>query len=399
LSAETAIHRPANQAACWTAAAQRGGVLILMIVSVLILGAATLVLQAAQQTRRPLEEQRTTEQRMKRIEQAITAYWLTNGCATLPSTPAGLPSGPAPEVPWVALGLQADDRLDAWGRLITYRQAASGLTVSGTAARWALVSHGPSGLGAWLPSGVQKLPLPVVTNIDETANLKATTPFALESKPANAPDGVDSATNTAHFDDTIRFGLKTEWDALCIGSGPPTVDPSTPPITLSLVTLENSGVTFQGFQSNQQTLTIPADGSIPSLILTVQAGKQIAADNTNSNPKIGVGVCDISGNCAAEISGTDETLSIKLVNAKAYKLGVLFENFTLSESALIKFKFNNVEVGTAVIHSGESGASANNLVPTVPSAAFDEVVIGAVGASSFFIEALRFCDANTSCVP
>lgn len=383
----------ASHAVCPPTAAQRGGVLILMILSVLVLGAATLVLQAAQQTRRPLAEQRTTEQRMQRIEQAIYAHWLKNQCNQLPPSPAG----PAPEVPWVALGLQADDRLDAWGRLITYRQAATGLTVSGVAARWALVSHGPSGLGAWLPSGVQKLPLPVATNVDERANTNATAPFALVNKPANAPDGVDPATNPAHFDDTVRLGLKTDWDAMCTGSGPPTVDPGTEPITLSLVTLQNSGVTFQGFQSNQQTLTIPANGTVPGLILSAQDGKQIASDNTGS-PKTGVGVCNISGSCDAELSGT-ETLTLKLVNAKAYKLGVLFDNFTLSESARITFKFNNVQVGAEVIHSGASGANASNLLPTVPSAAFDEVVISAGAASSFFIDAVRFCDASTSCVP
>jgi hypothetical protein len=366
-------------------------VLILMIVSVLVLGAATLVLQAAQQTRRPLEEQRTTEQRMKRIEQAITAYWFTNGCVTLPSTPAGLPSDPAPEVPWVALGLQADDRLDAWGRLITYRQGASELTVSGTAARWALVSHGPSGLGAWLPSGVQKLPLPVVTNTDETANLKATTPFELIQKPAFAPSHTDPATATDHFDDVVFSGVLPA----CGGT---TVPPGTPSVIFNADALGTSGVTFNGFASGTTTLTIPSTSTTPGLTLTVgQAGHEISFDNTQGT-KSGVGVCSTNnGNANSSELGGTETLSFKLLNATALRIGLLFENFSLVESAQITFKLNGVQVGAVLAYSGASNAS--NLAPANPLVAFDEVVVGAGASSSFFIEALRFCDANTSCVP
>ena len=90
-----------------------------MMVSVLVLGASMLALQAAKQTRRPLAEQRTTEQRLDRIEKALKAYWVTHSCNELPS-PATVALG-STVVPLRELGLQSDDALDAWGRLITYR--------------------------------------------------------------------------------------------------------------------------------------------------------------------------------------------------------------------------------------------------------------------------------------
>ncbi len=149
---------------------QHGGIAMPMMVSVLVLGASMLALQAAKQTRRPLAEQRTTEHRLDRIEKALKAYWITHQCKDLPPSPAGV-------VPWVELGLQADDRLDAWGRLITYYQAdpvrvdTNGDHTSDVNARWVLVSHGPSGLGAWLPpNGVQRLPFPPVGNKPEFTN-------------------------------------------------------------------------------------------------------------------------------------------------------------------------------------------------------------------------------------
>lgn len=367
-------------------AAQRGGVLILMVLSVLVLGAATLVLQAAQQVRRPLEEQRTTMQRMKRIEQAIYAHWLTYQCKKLPPSPVpGVPG-----VPWVALGLQADDRLDAWGRLITYRQAATGLTVSGTSVRWALVSHGPSGLGAWFPSGVQKMPLPAVANSDERANINATPPFALVRKPALASANIDPTTAPDHFDDVLLSGVLPSCDTT-------TVAPNTPPVIFDNNTLATSSVTFNGFATNVQSLTIPATSTTPGLSLSAQPGQEISFDNTEGI-KSGVGVCS-TNSCNAgnsELSGT-ETLSFKLLNATAYRVGLRFENFSVAESAQITFKLAGAQVGAVVNHTG--AANPSNLAPANPLEPFDEVVIGAGASSSFYIEAVRFCDASTPCIP
>jgi hypothetical protein len=365
--------------------------------TILIMGSSSLLLQALTQTSEPLAQQRLTEKRMARIENALKAYWLSHQCGSLPSTPSGLPSAPAPEVPWRALGLQEDDKFDAWGRLFTFRQTPGGLTVSGSAVRWALVSHGPSGLGGWLPSGIQKMPLPAPTNIEETANAQSA--VALFGLPAFAPTDTDPAVAANHFDDLVRSGATGIWSAMCVGSAiPPVVAAGIPSVTLDSATLAASGVVLTGFSSGQQSVVIPGAGGVPALTLSSQAGQQIAFDNTG-NPKAGLGVCGSLGPCNAtnaELSGA-ETLSFKLVGASAFKLGLLIENFSLVESVQITFKLNGVQVGAPINHTGASNAS--NLVPTLPSAAFDEVVIGAGAASSFFVDAVRFCDASTACTP
>jgi hypothetical protein len=376
---------------------QLGGIALPFALSFLILGASSLLLQALTQTRQPLLQQQVTEQRMARIEKALKAYWLSHQCASLPSTPLGLGSSPAPEVPWRELGLQEDDKFDAWGRLLTFRQASAGMTVSGVPVRWAVISHGPTGLGAWLPTGGQKMPVPAAGNVEETANIQSAT--AMFRLPFFAPSDLDPAVATNHFDDVVRFGPSGEWTPMCTGSGtPPVVAAGAPSVTLDSGTLATSGVTFSGFSSGQQTLTIPGSGGSPAVTLSSQAGQQIAFDNTG-NPKTGLGVCGSPGPCNAansELTGS-ETLSFKLTNASAYKLGLLVENFSLVESVQITFKLNGIQVGAVVNHTG--AANASNLTPTLPSAAFDEVVIGAGAASSFFIDAVRFCDANTPCTP
>jgi len=162
---------------------------------------------------------------------------------------------PAGSVPWRTIGLRQDDALDAWGWKISYRvysgaigltQAAGasmvhcdtvepspagrdpatglcrvppaagghntseaqflagkGLSVSsfGTASTdvaYVLVSHGPSGLGAYTTAGAQKAPNPAST--DELANLGATGPFIAKAAVTDvAPE------SAAFFDDVIAF--------------------------------------------------------------------------------------------------------------------------------------------------------------------------------------------------
>ncbi|MDO9480858.1 MAG: hypothetical protein Q7J66_09675, partial [Hydrogenophaga sp.] len=210
-----------------------------MIVTVLVLGASTLALQAAKQTKRPLAELRTTEQRMKRIEQALKAYWITHSCNSLPDPDTVAPGSAV--VPLRELGLQSEDALDAWGRLITFRYdpppGGLSVNVSGTPTpvRWVLISHGPSGLGAWLPGGIQRLPLPAVGNPERDNTQIMTVEFY--QLPTSAPTDSDPATSTTHFDDIVRFG---EWalnDCAVAGGGsgsgggggPPPPPPPPPP--------------------------------------------------------------------------------------------------------------------------------------------------------------------------
>lgn len=473
------------------ASTQRGGIVMPMILSILVLGASMLALQAAKQTRQPLEVQRTTEQRMDSLEKALKAYTVIharlpcpakgNALATdfdfglfFPNAATATCTNPDGIVPWRTLGISQSEAMDGWGRFISYRvpvdtaaPVTAGMTnvnaadmtncdteppavaptapafactaslnvlntafmdvavrpgltvrVNGTdqpQIAWVLISHGPSGLGAWRSGqnpasrvcGLQQMP---PANSDECNNT-----LALPVPPASfvqrlpqvlAANGqpLNPAVDTNHFDDVVRFQKIEEFIA-STGRGardwPEAVAPGTPSVPFTAATLATSGVTFTGFSSGQQTLTIPPAApppGTPGVTVAVQSGQQITIDNSAS-PPAGLGVCHSTGICNAtnaELSGA-ETLSFKLVDATAYKLGVALKNFTPSETAQITFKLNGVQVGAVVSYTGSSNAI--DLTPTVASAAFDEVVIGAGGASSFFIDAVRFCDASTSCVP
>ena len=163
-------------------------------------------------------------------------------------------------VPWVALGLKQEDVVDEWGRLISYRvfDGAYGLTqasgatatdcdtnngatpdeppingvcnpdhntpatsflqhltygptqikglvvsdygtnVSGVA--YVLISHGPSGLGGFLPSGI-RMPLPDPTARDFPNTLAAPTSFIKQE--ASSPSVVPGTTG--HYDDLVYY--------------------------------------------------------------------------------------------------------------------------------------------------------------------------------------------------
>lgn len=424
------MRRPAPIAApaLSLASTQRGGIVMPMILSILVLGASMLALQAAKQTRQPLEVQRTTEQRLDRIEQALRAYVVLHQQLPCPAdgtvdtgqaspSPCVMPADGT--VPWATLGLQKDDAVDGWNRKISYRVFAGNTALpNATVLRvndaglkpnlaWVLISHGPTGYGAWLlkgdsPSGAKRM-LPMPSNVavlpltpDEFTNTQSGAGTTFVKRPFNVVDLLP--TQAAFFDDVVRYKtlakLKAEAGLLAVA-------PGTPSVPFTAATLATSGVTFTGFSSGQQTLTIPPAApppGTPGVTVAVQSGQQITIDNSAS-PPAGLGVCHSTGICNAtnaELSWA-ETLSFKLVDATAYKLGVALKNFTPSETAQITFKLNGVQVGAVVNHTESSNAI--DLTPTVASAAFDEVVIGAGGASSFFIDAVRFCDASTSCVP
>jgi len=416
---------------------QRGAIVMPMIVTVLVLGASTLALQAAKQTRRPLAELRTTEQRLDRIEQALRAYALIRQelpCAADGALDTGLANPtlgacitPEGTVPWATLGLQKDDALDAWNRKISYRVREGNTslipppatltvrddyvnppTIANVA--WVLISHGPTGYGAWLlkgnsPAPAQRMVLPTDVaapsfDPDEYSNTQLSPATGFVKKPFNVVDL--SPSQVAFFDDVVSYKTLTKLlEETGLGENDQDeLEDDADPISLDSTNLDPTNTIFSGFSSGKQTLTIPGSDTAPALTVSVQAGQQIVRDNTGS-PKTGIGVCNASGPCNstnAQLSGA-ETLSFKLVDKTAYKLGVLFKNFTLAESAQITFMLNGAQVGTVVSYSASGGANATNLVPTVASATFDEVVIGAGAVSSFFIDKVRFCNARTHCDP
>lgn len=200
---------------------QQGGILLIMVLAFFIMAASNLALKMATQTTSHLTEYKLTEHRMKRAAQALYAYWLTHACPTLPNalpfhangalndsdTNAGRGvGGPATNatLPWRDLGLAEQDALDAWGRRLTYVRQPASLTDNGTSQTviWVLVSHGPSGLGGWLPTG-QRMPLPPIGNTSERSNTGGIDFF---KAPTNAPSGINPSTDLNHFDDIVVYG-------------------------------------------------------------------------------------------------------------------------------------------------------------------------------------------------
>lgn len=456
---------------------QTGAIGLPMAAAFLAVAATTVAVQMARQTQRPLEQQRTTEARMDRIQAALRAFAMSQGRLPCPADGAastGVASpvtaidvcpNPNGMVPWATLGLQADDALDAWARQISYRvydglpgmtqangadmsdcdtvepapASASpprylcttahdvvpgdflspgnrpGLTVRVNGANqpqiaWVLVSHGPSGRGAWLPrSGGQRMALPV-NGGDENSNTQpAPAAFVQRTEQVLAASGtpLDAASDVNHFDDVVRFQSiqdliakagrgSRDWPE---GGGPgPVVAANAPSVVLDGSALAAAGVNPSGFQTGSPSFTVPASGSSPGLVVSTPNG-QIAFDNTG-NPKQGFGVCPASGACnasGAQLS-SGETLSFKLVNATAYKFGAILDNFAAMKVVSFTFKLAGVQIG-AVVNKTSVGLAAVSNVSSSTGAAFDEVVVAPVGGAAFLIDSARFCDATTNCVP
>lgn len=415
---------------------EKGAVGLAMAATFLAVSAATIAVQLARQNQRPLESQRTTEARLKRIEAALKAYWVANNCAAPEAANgsladdaagAGVANAATPAanrvVPWRTLGLQADDALDAWGRRITYFQAAAvSVDTNGdggadlTNARWVLVSHGPSGLGAWLPvlgqPAVRQAPFPPVS-ANELSNQQG--PQFVKAQ-ANANAEMDPATHAAFFDDVVSYTLVTDLASCVAPAPPPAPSPSPSPspapapapavvaanaprTTLNAAALAAAGVSNNRFRTQQQIITVPAVGSAPPLTITASAG-QVAFD-FRTNPKQGFGVCPSSGRCnrnAAQLTA-GETLSFMLPSNTAYRVGLNLNRFSNGEKVTVTFKLAGVQVGTLVTLNGSNNAVYSNITPSVPSALFNEVVVAPVGSAAIFIDAVRFCDSTTSCVP
>jgi len=176
--------------------------------------------------------------------------------AAEPATAAATCTYPQGTVPWSTIGVRRDDAIDAWGWKISYRVytgtagsltqtsgasmvncdtgqtlsagrtqvagsagglcrnardtldseflAGKGLTINwfGTAiadAAYVLVSHGPSGLGAYAASGSAQNSLPASAN--ELANLAAAGPFVATSRTAASV----APSDAAHFDDVLAY--------------------------------------------------------------------------------------------------------------------------------------------------------------------------------------------------
>ena len=366
---------------------QRGGAVLAVMAGLVVVAASTLAIRMARQVEDKTAQQQLTLQRMQRIAQALQTYWLVHSCS-LPdaaqgadSTGDAFSSGTPTTVPWRTLGIAPEDAVDAWGRKISYSKNISKVNVFGAdeSANWALVSHGPTGLGAWLP-GEQQMPAP--GNADEVTNADLS---ALKLKQENTGQQVAPANL---FDDFLLWG---------------SLDPAdcTPPETGDLIKKLLENPTAIDTKGNGSGLT-SIDLVTPDLgtVRISSTGGDISTDG----PYQALGVCSSgcgAGNSSNRALDSSESLSFRLgtgKTAKGFALGLLgISNTTVAVS--ITFKKNGVTLANliqsvAVTTAMPLSPQLTNLALTPPGTEFDEVVVQPVGTSRFFVANVFFCQGS-----
>lgn len=419
-----------------------GGAALAMIATLLVVAATTLAIRMTRQVEDRTERVSKTQARMERIRAALHAYAATQGRLPCPvagatsdesATGAGLAAPPGPSVttcaardgtvPWVSLGLRSEEAQDAWGRKISYRvfddlvkddgvkntTISVGLSVKDgavippdpTGLAWVLISHGVSGLGAWLPNGTPILPIPAS---QESINTKApgVTPFSrLEESVVN----LDPATSLNHFDDVLMYESVEDL------KNHSSFDLNTKMTTSRLDFGPGGKITYTDRNSNTASITFDSATSW-GVMNVASTGGNISrnADGT------GIGVC--SGACnddATAALDASKKLAFKLdvgKTAQKFSIGILSIEPTVE--FLLTFKNGGIPVGSSVrvplpppppalpdppppkpVELGKL-VKFDYLQPNPPGS-FNEVEIQPLGTSRFFIASIRFCTAAENC--
>ena len=370
-----------------------------------------------------------------------------------PNAASDICASPDGTVPWGSLGLTKDDAFDAWGRKISYRVYAGptgmtrtrgadmtdcdtvepapvaptppsydctpahnvrpgpgmdtyldldpntrpGLTVrvggiDQKQMAWVLVSHGASGMGAWLPGGA-RMALPA--SADEQANTQP--PPAVYVQREEATVDLDPATDAAHFDDLLRFETiaqliqaagreARDWPE---GAGPVTGD------VIKKLLEDPNAIDTKGNGSGLTFIDLPTTDL--GTVRISSTGGEISTDG----PYQALGVCSSgcgAGNSSNRALDSSESLSFRLgtgKTAKGFALGLLgISNTTVAVS--ITFKKNGVTLANliqsvAVTTAMPLSPQLTNLALTPPGTEFDEVVVQPVGTSRFFVANVFFC--------
>jgi type II secretory pathway pseudopilin PulG len=378
-------------------ARQSGGAVLAVIAGLLVVAASTLAIRMARQVEEKTVQQQLTLQRMQRISQALQAYWLVHSCS-LPGGAMGNAgtgdAGGGTTVPWRTLGIPREDALDAWGRKISYRSPAS-VAQYGAPAQpqtWGLVSHGPTGMGAWLADG-QQMPLPL--NVDELANASG---GVLQLKTEAAGTDVLPANI---FDDFLLWGSLDAAD--CTPPPMPPIVGAPSGISLTTTTLDSvAPISYSGRDTNLPSITIDPGPDVGLIDITA-AGGNITRNGVPNGTAIGVCTTGCGNDNNSSLSGT-ESLSFKLQSKTAGKfaLGVLSLDPTVELS--ITFRMNGSDLP---LPGGQYLSPLVSTTPGVvkmfpdlmpsPPAPFDEVVVKPTGSSRFFIASIRFCAAAEVC--
>ena len=421
-------------------ARQKGGAVLAVIAGLVVVAASTLAIRMARQVEARTELQQLTQARMERIRAALHAHAASQGRLPCPANGAqdtGLavpaaavlscpPVSSNGAVPWVTLGLQADDALDGWGRKISYRVPDSLVQVdavkssnSSTAGlkvkdylvdryklAWVLISHGASGLGAWrvfLP----QMALPGAGGNEWDNTQAAPVEFFRRGEALVDPaTGVEYAlNNAAHFDDVLLY---ESIEDLKNRSG---FDLNTRMTTRRLDSGPGGKVTYTGRNANTASITFDSATEWGDITVSSPGG------NISRNAYgTGIGVC--SGACnddATAALDASKKLAFKLdvgKTAQKFSIGILSIEPTVE--FLLTFKNGGIPVGSSVrvplpppppalpdppppkpVELGKL-VKFDYLQPNPPGS-FNEVEIQPLGTSRFFIASIRFCTAVENC--
>lgn len=381
-------------------ARQSGGAVLAVIAGLLVVAASTLAIRMARQVEEKAAQQQLTLQRMQRVAQALQAYWLVHSCS-LPGGAMGNAgtgdAGGGTTVPWRTLGIPREDALDAWGRKISYRSPVTVAQFGAPAQTqtWGLVSHGPTGMGAWLADG-QQMPMPL--NVDELANASG---GVLQLKTEAAGTDVLPANI---FDDFLLWGSLDVAD--CTPPSPPPIPPivgAPSGISLTTATLDSvTPISYSGRDTNRTSITINPGPDIGLIDITA-AGGNITRNGVPNGTAIGVCTTGCGNDNNSSLSGT-ESLSFKLQSKTAGKfaLGVLSLDPTVELSVTFRKSGSDLPLPGGQYLSPLVSTTPGvvkmfpDLMPS-PPAPFDEVVVKPTGSSRFFIASIRFCATAEVC--
>jgi len=429
---------------------QRGGAALAVIAGLLVVAASTLAIRMARQVEVKTQLQQLTQTRMARIRTALHAFAATHGrlpCPVAGATPddsptgAGLASPPGPlvltctapngTVPWVSLGIRSEDAQDAWGRKISFRvfdglvkddgikntASSGGLSVKDgavipphTGLAWVLISHGVSGLGAWLPNGTQILPIPASQESINTQAPGGTQFFRMEESVVD----LDPATSPNHFDDLLLFELLKELKTET-GIDPddededededekPPVENAPQKINLTTAALDSvTPVSYSGRDTNRPSITINPGPDLGLIDITATGGN-ITRNGVPNGTAIGVCTSGCGNDNNSSLSGS-ESLSFKLQSKTAGKFALGILSLGLTVELAVTFRNNGADLPLpggqylSPLVSATPGTIKmfSNLKP-VPDTQFDEVVVRPLGSSRFFIASIHFCAVDAVC--
>ena len=379
-----------------------GGAALAMIATLLVVAATTLAIRMARQVQDKTAQQQLTQQRMARIAKSLEAYWIAHGCklpsGALGSSKTGDEVANGTTVPWRTLGIPQADAFDAWDRKISYKRDVKVSVLGGSAQSfdWALISHGATGLGAWVlgdPDDQQLLPLP--TNPYELTNANLTSP--LQVRPEKT--GFD-VLPVDLFDDFVQWG---QFELELCGTTRTTAD--------RLISTSPTPVVYTDRNSNTASITFDSSTEWGDITVSSPGG------NISRNAYgTGIGVC--SGACnddATAALDASKKLAFKLdvgKTAQKFSIGILSIEPTVE--FLLTFKNGGIPVGSSVrvplpppppalpdppppkpVELGKL-VKFDYLQPNPPGS-FNEVEIQPLGTSRFFIASIRFCTAAENC--